>query len=771
MKKYSFVFCFMMVFAILFCGVSFNSQKSVLAEEETVIEISNLSDLNGIKDNLQASYRLANNISLLGSEEFSTVQGVFSGTFDGNGYTISGLKISSANAKTSGIFEQLSSATIKNLQLKNISVSLLQESENDYAKAGILAGKITQGTKIENVSIDSCSLLVNSKSTTYTGLIAGEINDGSTIKNCFINGNITTINTSDKTNEIGGLFGRFEHSKINFVVQNIAITLNNITSSTNYLGGISGVVLGSETDTSIKSVVSLATNNGVENITLNNCENVIAYSLFGKIEQSEIIKNLNFIHTTSNLDYAGNFQTELLANKVGKLSEQDTKVKAVYQDAQNTKFDEENAWNFVSIWQFEDERNTLPSLQHFSTFSFSVNESKSFSDNKKPSIDNVISITSNDNNEYRYSETLFISGKITPIKNMDKFFKIIGLKFNDKLIFDNQLVLTAIENATSETTTENTTKYEYESYVVTKTMNNEVSNIFQYTINAYSGIVWEHNDDLGTDVYYIKNANLSNSGEYTFNLEYLQYEINVFSENVEQGTIKNNYQSEKILSYGDKKTFSTVAQSDFTFKAWYRDKEKEVLLSDSNDFTFTFNETLFETGGYFEGLALGEDELTLMATFTKYVCDVQIKFAVNDKIVDDILSQVKCDDTTIQAQDGKLIKKLGMGKTYKFSVVVPAGYEFDRWFESSDANTIGGNIGSTLEVEVSIQNDTESMIIVVNLKQEVKEENNDTTWIWVVVGIGGGTLILGLVIFFVVRSKRNRFGGGSGKNDYKKMFF
>lgn len=754
-----------MVFAILFCGVSFNSQKSVLAEEETVIEISNLSDLNGIKDNLQASYRLANNISLLGSEEFSTVQGVFSGTFDGNGYTISGLKISSANAKTSGIFEQLSSATIKNLQLKNISVSLLQESENDYAKAGILAGKITQGTKIENVSIDSCSLLVNSKSTTYTGLIAGEINDGSTIKNCFINGNITTINTSDKTNEIGGLFGRFEHSKINFVVQNIAITLNNITSSTNYLGGISGVVLGSETDTSIKSVVSLATNNGVENITLNNCENVIAYSLFGKIEQSEIIKNLNFIHTTSNLDYAGNFQTELLANKVGKLSEQDTKVKAVYQDAQNTKFDEENAWNFVSIWQFEDERNTLPSLQHFSTFSFSVNESKSFSDNKKPSIDNVISITSNDNNEYRYSETLFISGKITPIKNMDKFFKIIGLKFNDKLIFDNQLVLTAIENATSETTTENTTKYEYESYVVTKTMNNEVSNIFQYTINAYSGIVWEHNDDLGTDVYYIKNANLSNSGEYTFNLEYLQYEINVFSENVEQGTIKNNYQSEKILSYGDKKTFSTVAQSDFTFKAWYRDKEKEVLLSDSNDFTFTFNETLFETGGYFEGLALGEDELTLMATFTKYVCDVQIKFAVNDKIVDDILSQVKCDDTTIQAQDGKLIKKLGMGKTYKFSVVVPAGYEFDRWFESS------GNIGSTLEVEVSIQNDTESMIIVVNLKQEVKEENNDTTWIWVVVGIGGGTLILGLVIFFVVRSKRNRFGGGSGKNDYKKMFF
>ena len=761
----------MMIFAILFCGVSFNSQKSVLAEEETVIEISNLSDLNGIKDNLQASYRLANNISLLGSEEFSTVQGVFSGTFDGNGYTISGLKISSANAKTSGIFEQLSSATIKNLQLKNISVSLLQESENDYAKAGILAGKITQGTKIENVSIDSCSLLVNSKSTTYTGLIAGEINDGSTIKNCFINGNITTINTSDKTNEIGGLFGRFEHSKINFVVQNIAITLNNITSSTNYLGGISGVVLGSETDTSIKSVVSLATNNGVENITLNNCENVIAYSLFGKIEQSEIIKNLNFIHTTSNLDYAGNFQTELLANKVGKLSEQDTKVKAVYQDAQNTKFDEENAWNFVSIWQFEDERNTLPSLQHFSTFSFSVNESKSFSDNKKPSIDNVISITSNDNNEYRYSETLFISGKITPIKNMDKFFKIIGLKFNDKLIFDNQLVLTAIENATSETTTENTTKYEYESYVVTKTMNNEVSNIFQYTINAYSGIVWEHNDDLGTDVYYIKNANLSNSGEYTFNLEYLQYEINVFSENVEQGTIKNNYQSEKILSYGDKKTFSTVAQSDFTFKAWYRDKEKEVLLSDSNDFTFTFNETLFETGGYFEGLALGEDELTLMATFTKYVCDVQIKFAVNDKIVDDILSQVKCDDTTIQAQDGKLIKKLGMGKTYKFSVVVPAGYEFDRWFESSDANTIGGNIGSTLEVEVSIQNDTESMIIVVNLKQEVKEENNDTTWIWVVVGIGGGTLILGLVIFFVVRSKRNRFGGGSGKNDYKKMFF
>ena len=770
MKKYSFIFGLMMVFAILFCGVNFTSQKNVFAEGNSVIEISNLSDLNEIKDNLQASYKLVNNISLTGSENFATITGVFSGTFDGNGYTISGLNIVSANVSLCGIFEQLSSATIKNLQLENISVSLEQATQNDYAKVGILAGKISQGTKIENVSLNSCTLSVSSKSTTYTGLISGEINGGSTVKNCFMSGNITVSNTSDKSSQIGGLFGSFEHSKINFIVQNIAISLNGINNIETYLGGISGKVLGSETDTVVQSVVLLATNGGVENITLNDCENVKAYSLFGKIEQSEIIKNLNFLHTTSNLDYSGNFLTELSINKIGKISEQDSKVKAVYQDVQNTRFDEENAWNLVSIWQFEDERNTLPSLQHFSTFSFSVNESESFSD-KKPSFENVINFSTNDNKQYRYNETLYVGGKITQTKNMDKFFKIIGLKFDGKLIFDNQQVQSVIQNATSEQTDGNTTTYKYKSYVVTKTINSESSNIETYTINTYPSVVWQHNQDASTEVYYLQNANLSNSGEYTFNLQYLEYEINVFSENVEQGKIKNNYQSERTLSYGKYPTFNTEPATGFAFMAWYRDRNKETLISDSSNITITFNETLFETGGYFEGLTLGEDELTLMATFTKNVCDIQVKFAVNGTIVDDILSNVKCDDTTIQAQDGKLIVQKAMGKTYKFSVVVPAGYEFDRWFESSTETSSGGNLGTSLEIELPVEENTESMVIVVNLKQEVEEEKHDTTWIWVVAGIGGGTLILGLVIFFIVRSKRNHFGGGGGKNDYKKMFY
>ena len=67
--------------------------------------ISTENDLRTIDNNLQAHYSLSNSITMT-SENWSPIalSAAFSGTFDGNGYTISGLKVSSVNY--AGLFGQ-----------------------------------------------------------------------------------------------------------------------------------------------------------------------------------------------------------------------------------------------------------------------------------------------------------------------------------------------------------------------------------------------------------------------------------------------------------------------------------------------------------------------------------------------------------------------------------------------------------------------------------------------------------------------------------------
>ena len=115
-----------------------------------------------------------------------------------------------------------------------------------------------------------------------------------------------------------------------------------------------------------------------------------------------------------------------------------------------------------------------------------------------------------------------------------------------------------------------------------------------------------------------------------------------------------------------------------------------------------------------------------------------------------------------------LTVKAKMGDVAKFTVSLPAGYEFSSWFQSDGTSNIG-TLGDTLGIELDITNEDESMVIVANFKKEVEQNNIDTTWIWITCGIGGGLLILGLVIFFIIKNKRGGFGGG--KNDYKKMYY
>ena len=141
----------------------------------------------------------------------------FRGTFDGQNHEIQNFTadITLANAKTYGFFGALREATVKNLKFTNVDVTY-GAGEDANADAGILAGTISFGTTVENITIE---------------------------------GNMTSEGTvtNDKRLALGGIAG-FAFAKVGYdtFIKNCDVTLN-ITggSGANTKAGATGVQAGS----------------------------------------------------------------------------------------------------------------------------------------------------------------------------------------------------------------------------------------------------------------------------------------------------------------------------------------------------------------------------------------------------------------------------------------------------------------------------------------------------------------------------------------------
>ena len=143
-----------LLFALVFVISAF---PVTIASAADVIEISDASQLASIGNNdsypLSGSYKLTKNISLSGYDNWTPIgqSSAFSGTFEGNGKTISGLKVNTSGTYA-GLFGQVS-GTIKNLTVTG-SVTLNSTSSSATSVyAGILAGNVSGWF----ATIDSCS--------------------------------------------------------------------------------------------------------------------------------------------------------------------------------------------------------------------------------------------------------------------------------------------------------------------------------------------------------------------------------------------------------------------------------------------------------------------------------------------------------------------------------------------------------------------------------------------------------------------------------------
>ncbi len=142
------------------------------------------------------AYRLADDIDLTGVAVDTSLP--FSGVFDGNGHTISGLKLSAPG----GLFGVVT-GTVKNLNVLGASIDC--DISGGTAYAGIIAERIDGGT------VSGCKVMgnitvknVDMRLSVYAGFIAGRSFDG-TIKNCVADGNISVSNMA--TVYAGGIVG------------------------------------------------------------------------------------------------------------------------------------------------------------------------------------------------------------------------------------------------------------------------------------------------------------------------------------------------------------------------------------------------------------------------------------------------------------------------------------------------------------------------------------------------------------------------------------
>lgn len=189
---------------------------------------------------VNGNYKLVNNITLSGEwTPLCTANTPFTGIFDGNGYTISGLTVSNTNIESEtfiGMFINVS-GTVKNLTLDTVSIT----------------------ASVSKARFD-------------IGAISAQLGDNASILNCTVNGTIrvTQSATADNVNtraRIGGLIGYAGNATIAYCESNIAITATSNTSTNSnkgykensYVGGIVGQSLGT---------VQYCVNNGDINVTV-----------------------------------------------------------------------------------------------------------------------------------------------------------------------------------------------------------------------------------------------------------------------------------------------------------------------------------------------------------------------------------------------------------------------------------------------------------------------------------------------------------------------
>ncbi len=204
--------------------------------EPSAIEISSAEELAAISSDMYGSYVLTRDIDLSGYGDWTPIgylkASPFRGTLDGQGHSIIGLTVKSSIDSSGlrfpphgvGLFGICEGATIKNLALKNVSVSV----------------ETTSGYVYKNVEIDGRNV--------FAGAVAGYVYNNSVIHNTYATGIVSSNASSEAEGATsGGLVGLADSAIFSYSYNKCDVTAkadNMMYSTSANAGGIVGLSRG-----------------------------------------------------------------------------------------------------------------------------------------------------------------------------------------------------------------------------------------------------------------------------------------------------------------------------------------------------------------------------------------------------------------------------------------------------------------------------------------------------------------------------------------------
>lgn len=230
---------------------------------EGVIEITSAEELAAVSENLSGSYILAEDIDLGGAEwtpigtfapageseeeqEMPDTAYAFTGTFDGNGHTISNYVIDQPEGMALGLFGCIANAEIKNLTVENATVdgTLMVSAVVGYAYSSTVSEVVLNGATVTAHPGEY------SAEGMYGGIAGAGMN--SVIEGCYAAADIVIPNNTANAGIVGG--GLESTSVID------SVAFGSITAGDNVygIGGVAGCGFGAEE----------FTGNAAENVTI-----------------------------------------------------------------------------------------------------------------------------------------------------------------------------------------------------------------------------------------------------------------------------------------------------------------------------------------------------------------------------------------------------------------------------------------------------------------------------------------------------------------------
>lgn len=214
----------------------------------------------------QKYFKLMNDIQLNSSESWTPIGGMntaqFSGTFDGDGHTVSDLNVLAAEGNIyAGLFGRISGGTIKNLKVEG-KITAKTKTNGAVCYAGGIVAYAEKSSVLSGLTaeIDIDAAVANtSKIYCYAGGIAGYLS-GSSITECLSSGSVNAEGEGSYSYSYGGgITGYLSESSAEDCENNATVAAE---AQSPYVGGISGYADGASTRISQCRNFGAVTNNG-----------------------------------------------------------------------------------------------------------------------------------------------------------------------------------------------------------------------------------------------------------------------------------------------------------------------------------------------------------------------------------------------------------------------------------------------------------------------------------------------------------------------------